>query len=109
MSAKPKLKWRVAPAPSGMYRSFFKREWPSAEYADGKAAVNLSCADDYRPADARSGSHAPLTIHVADYSVSPWRWRTVQKRAATLAEAKLRALAVLEQHSNFVPTETTQS
>lgn len=38
MSKLPKLKWRVDPAPTGPYRSFSKRAWPSADYPNGATA-----------------------------------------------------------------------
>ena len=93
-----KLKWIVAPAPTGRYRYFERRSWPHAEYADGSIAGSIYCADDYRPANVKTGNHSELTVRVADYSVTPWKWREVQKTYATLAEAKAALVRVLDKH-----------
>lgn len=67
----PKVIWKVAEAPTGMYRSFERRGWPVAHYADGSVAACISCEDDYCPRDVREGKHAPLTVRVADHSFTP--------------------------------------
>lgn len=83
-----KLKWTVGEAPTGLYRSFFKRSWPTAQI-DGRMAISLSCDDDYIPANVKTGKHAEIAIRVADYREGrSFTWRTLKARAATLAEAK---------------------
>jgi len=58
-----KLKWKVSEVPTGRYRSFHGRQWPSASYVGtDKPAVYLSCEDDYIPAQVRVGTHAPIWI-----------------------------------------------
>jgi hypothetical protein len=84
-----KYKWKVDPPETGRYRSFHKRGWPSAEYEDGTCAAKIYCEKGYYPCDARVGNHPELKIRVADHSVTPWQWRTLKKRAKTLAEAKI--------------------
>lgn len=96
------LKWKVQPAPTGRHRSFEKRGWPRADYVNGDCAVMIYCNDNYYPSDAKAGTHSELTICVADHSVNPWRWRTLVKRAKTLAEAKELAVEFLKQHPEFV-------
>ena len=100
-----KLKWRVQPEPTGRYRSFKKRGWPTAEYIDGCIAASISCEDDYVPARVKSGDHKELVVRVADYSVKPWKWRTVKARASTLEEAKALVVRVLEAHAHFQPAQ----
>lgn len=97
-----KLKWRVAEKPSGMCRSFYKRGWPTAYYHDnGEPAFQLICDDRYEPANIQSGNHAEIKIMVADYRMSPWIWRTLKKRAATLKEAKEIAQEFIETNPSF--------
>ena len=95
---KVKLKWKVAGAPSGLYRSFQRRRWPTAYYPDGRVAASFSCEDDYVPSLVRQGKHGPLTVLIADHSSKPWRWRKAKVTAPTLAEAKSIVLHILERN-----------
>lgn len=94
-----KLKWKVEDAPTGQYRSFAKRGWPSAYLPDGRPAFSISCDDAYEPRRVRDGDHAELKINVADWSeeAGTFVWKTIKRRAATLAEAKEIAAKFLEQ------------
>jgi hypothetical protein len=59
--SKVKLKWYVQSAPTGRYRSFARRGFPSASYANLPqecAAVSLHCEDDYIPSDVKIGNHS---------------------------------------------------
>lgn len=103
--ALPKIKWRVAPAPTGQYRSFDKRSWPKAIYANGDICASISCEKQYYPCDVISGNHPELTIRIADYSVDCWVWRTLTRRCATLKEAKELVETFLTQHPEFIPKE----
>lgn len=105
-----KLKWKVAEPPTGRYRSFHRRGWPTADFLNGKPAVMLSCDDAYSPRRARGElAHAEIRVSVADHSTvttdgrPTFTWRTAAKRATTLAEAKEIALKVLEAHPDFWP------
>jgi len=107
-----KLKWRVAPVPTGRYRSFEFRGWPTATYADSDewTAVTIDCEDEYVPANARAGSHGPLTIRLAQWyspeergSRAAFEWRTVVDRASTLQEAKEVAQKILNDRPDFWP------
>jgi len=107
-----KLKWRVDPVPTGRYRSFEKRGWPSAEYENQDAAVALYCKNEYCPADVKTGDHAPITIRVAQWRPKEERakkgaftWRQFKKQAKTLKEAKELAKAFLEAHPEFHPNQ----
>ena len=93
-----KIKWHVAAIPTGRYRSFERRGWPSAEYADGRIAAWITCADDYYPPDVRAGTHAPLILRVADHSIQPFKWRKMIVTFRTLAEAKVGFEKLLAQH-----------
>lgn len=83
-----KLNWKVQPAPTGRYRSFESRGWPTAEFANGDHAAHVYCEDEYVPRDVAVGSHRELRVVVADWSVTPWKGRTLVARPKTLAEAK---------------------
>lgn len=92
-----KLKWKVQEAPTGRYRSFSHRGWPSATYPNGDYAGGLYCEDDYNGARARGEqAHRPITVqlkllnkteeHIKKYGT----WRTVRMKVTftTLKEAK---------------------
>ena len=86
-----KFKWIVAPDPTGLYRSFEKRGWPTAFSADGDSEMfAVSCSDDYVPSLVKSGNHAPLKLLVADRTghVNGWTWRTLKGDFSTLKELK---------------------
>lgn len=101
--AKVKVKWRVSAEATGPYRSFERRAWPSADYADGSAAAHVMSADEYVPSLVKEGKHAPLTVRVADHSVKPWQWRKMKGEFATLAAAKEAFDALLVSHPELVP------
>jgi hypothetical protein len=107
-----KLTWKVAEAPSGRFRSFHKRGWPSAVFnGTSTPAASIDCEDSYTPKFAASGSHRELTVRVADHSPpksvedAAWKWRTLKGRFATLDEAKAAATRVLNEHPEFHPRE----
>jgi hypothetical protein len=103
-----KLQWRVADAPTGRYRSFQKRGWPSADFkGTDRSAAHIYCDDSYVPANAKSGEHRELTVTIADYSAhnDSFKWRTLKARFKTLDEAKAAAVAALEKHPDFIPQE----
>lgn len=106
----PKLiKWKVDPAPTGPWRSFKTRSWPSSEYPDGCPAGGIKCEDEYRPSDAKSGDHKPLKIFLIDYSKPdgncPWKRMVFSKPAATLKEAKERLEEYIRLHPEVMPAK----
>lgn len=106
-----RLKWKVGEAPTGPYRSFHKRSWPSAYHANGWLAASISCEDPYEPSRAKTGAHAPLTVWVFDYSlgeIERKRWR-VRGNFATLEDAKNAAALCLQNHPHFLPKTGVQS
>lgn len=104
-----KLKWTVAEAPSGRYRSFEKRAWPRAEYKHTDfVAAYIECEDPYRPADVKTGSHRELKVNIAQYSRHEdgrqlFVWRSLKARFATLDDAKAAAEKFLETNLSFRP------
>jgi hypothetical protein len=59
-----KIKWKVSEKPTGQYRSFFKRQWPTAEFENGKSAATLICEDKYEPRNVKSGDHSEISVRV---------------------------------------------
>ena len=104
---KPKIKWKVDPAPTGKYSSFSKRGWPIANYVDANesSCAAIYCEDDYNIRDAASGKHKPLELRLADHSKTPWRWVKVTKTFATLQEAKDGVLQLLEKYPHLMPKQ----
>lgn len=101
-----KVKWQVSEAPTGRYRSFFKRSWPTARFKDtDRPALMIECEDSYYPANAKTGQHKELSVMVADYSVEneAFKWRRLKARFATLDEAKQAGERFLNAHPEFLP------
>jgi hypothetical protein len=101
---KLKITWKVAEAPSGRFRSFQDRAWPSATYADGQSALHITCVDDYRPKQVKLGQHAELSVNIAVYpetreaGKSAFEWKRLKAKFATLAEAKAGGENFLNAH-----------
>jgi len=103
----PKIKWEVAPAPTGQYRSFQERSWPSAEFVmpDGTTypAVRLDCEKEYNPTSVKNGDHPPIKIYVAVHSSTSFEWRALKKTFPNLAEAKEAAFTAIVSYQEFWP------
>ena len=111
----PKIRWKVSPEPTGRYRSFDRRGWPFAEYADGRSAARIQSEDDYVPSLVREGKHTPLEVYVADYSITPteekpapWKWRRMKSEFATLKEAQEAVVKLLAAHPEILPKPKTE-
>lgn len=91
-----KIIWRVSPAPTGRYRSFQQRSWPSASFEseDGKAAAHLVAEDgrEYRGIYLHQEDLGfKLKVRVAIRAEGPpgyWKWATLKARATSIKEAK---------------------
>lgn len=96
-----KLVWKVDAPPTGRYRSFSKRGWPSAEFGkDENIAFKIYCEDAYRPVDVKTGNHGVLSLHVADYSdhKTSFTWKRFKKEFSRLEDAKKFANNYYENH-----------
>lgn len=108
-----RIYWRVGEAPTGRYRSFERRAWPTAYYRgpDMQPAAFISCDDSYRPHAARSGKHAALEIAVLHHNhpthgSAPWKrlfFAPIPGR--TLAQAKTLVQKYLNAHPEYAPKE----
>ena len=59
--------WKVDLPPTGKYRSFGRRAWPSAHYRDEQEtpAVMITCKTDYSPQKAKEKKPCPVkAIHL---------------------------------------------
>ena len=97
--------WRVSPPPVGKYRSFESRQWPTAQYLDGRACAMLVCDDAYRPELARTGKHKPLTLRIANHAVTPWQWVRAKQQFATIDEAKQALKTIFEKAPSLAPKD----
>lgn len=100
--------WRVDPAPTGRYRSFQRREWPTAWYKDAnKPAFFLECADDYEPQAVKTRLHAPIYVVVCHHNHpkagNSWARLRMREPFKTLADAKAACLAVLIEKPEIAP------
>lgn len=105
-----KYKWKVSEEPTGLYRSFARRRWPTASYENGNVAARIDCADDYNPRNAREGRHELLIVWVAVYRPDAgitWQWQSMKRRFATLQEAKDGFAKLLVDHPEIMPAKTS--
>jgi hypothetical protein len=106
-----KLKWRVDPPPTGRYRSFAHRGWPTANFSGAdKIAVQIRCDDPYIPAKVKTGDHKPLCVYIAEWfdpaergTRAAFEWRKLTTEFATLKEAKAAAYQALKERPKFWP------
>jgi hypothetical protein len=100
-----KLKWKVSASPTGEYRSFQHRSWPTAEVI-GVTVAQILCDDDYTPARSRSEDrHGELTVMVANRNECPWKWRRMKARFTTLSDAKAATQQFFDAHLEWLPKE----
>lgn len=95
------IKWEVTPAPTGRYRSFQRRGWPVGRVND-KNRVLIDCADDYIPANVKTGKHGPLTITIDIFENGETRMAKMKVRADSLVEAKKQAILFFKKNPQFI-------
>lgn len=105
-----KLKWKMADAPTGRFKSFHKRGWPSAtKHGTDIPMASIECEDSYTADKAKSGEHAELIVRIADWTPptdktkARWQWRTLKARFTSLEAAKAAALETLIKNPSFWP------
>lgn len=116
-----KLYWKVEPEPTGRYRSFARRGWPSAYYVTGgvrtdteklKPAAFLVCDDDYDPPKVRTGQHRPIEIivlhHQHPQAGNSWKRFRLKETGDTLDRAKQIVQKFLDEHPEFHPKEESK-
>lgn len=98
-----KIKWKVQDAPTGQFRSFFKRGWPLGE-VNGQPFASFGCKDDYSAKAARGEiEHAPLKVYIADWrQPRGFTWRKMKGEFASLVEAKAAAQKLLDANPDIL-------
>lgn len=82
------VKWKVSDIPTGRYRSFDERSWPTAEYSDGSNCAMLRCEDEYIPKNVKTGNHKPITVYMAKPNGNSFNWVAMKRTCSTIKEAK---------------------
>jgi methenyltetrahydromethanopterin cyclohydrolase len=72
-------------------------------YDNEKPAAQILCSDSYSFNDVQNQTHAPLSVMVADHSLTPWRWKKARITFDTLESAKLWVHDILKKHPEFMP------
>lgn len=104
---KIKIKWKVSEAPSGMYRSFYKRGWPKAYYENGDICAQIICKDSYTPSNIKTKQHAPIYLWIANYNVADrnkdgrWTWEKVETAFSSLKEVKQAIEVLLKEYPEW--------
>ena len=96
-------KWKVDPEPTGRYRSFKRRGWPTAYYSDDRIAASINCEEPYNTQRAKSGNHSPLILRIAVYNGGSFVWRRVKGEFKTLEDAKKRFEELVEKFPAITP------
>jgi len=96
-----KIKWEVSPAPTGLYRTFHRRNWPVG-VINNKNRILLVCDDVYVPANAKSGNHSPITIKVDVFKDGEMKLFRMIQTSPTLADAKDRAVKFFVANPHFI-------
>lgn len=91
---KLKLTWRVGDIPTGRWCSFETRDFPSAFYANGECAVMLRCSESYT-AKSNIATDLEINIFIAFWKDGKFDWRKLKSPAASISEAKTRAVNFL--------------
>lgn len=89
--------------PTGRYRSFHQRGWPTATYK-GQMMVFLTCPDEYIPARVKVREHSPITIvvcHRPQWLDGGWERRKLLAKGFSLDEAKQIAEDFFEKNKPF--------
>lgn len=81
------MRWRTSEKPTGRYRSFQRRAWPSL-FDGEEIKAQIRCKDDYIPAHIKDAKHSELEVWIAVPDNGSFQWRRLIKRAKTLKEAK---------------------
>lgn len=98
-----KLKWRVDPKPTGQYRSFHRRGWPTADVGEHTVA-RVSADQEYIPSNVKRGIHGLITVHllIRTPTTKP-RWVRLKERAMSLTVAKELAQDWFNRNPQYLP------
>lgn len=105
MAKEIKLKWLVCPEPTGRFRSFETRGFPTADYPEGQTAARIVCSESYMPSVHKDATNLHLELHVACYENGTFKWRRLNKRACSIAEAKQIISHFINKNRKFAPEQ----
>lgn len=98
-----KLKWKVGDKPTGRYRSFQKRSWPTATFGtEGEMAAMIQADESY---SAKIAESTEVRLYVADHREKPWRWRKFKNSFPGVTKAKSVAEDFFRQRPEWMPDE----
>jgi hypothetical protein len=109
-----KLKWRNDPAPTGRYRSFEVRGWPSAHVTvNGNEEPMFTIFSPNREAFCSEPLY-PLKVQIAVWGTKldgtrSFNWRTLKGTKNTVEECKAYAQTAYEQGFNNFQTEENKN
>lgn len=99
------IKWKVAEKPTGRYRAFAYRSWPTATYGETMVAALYV---DSKPSMYLSTSYSagisestPLIVHIADHRGDKWEWRRLKGRPVGVTAAKKLVDEFFKQNPDF--------
>lgn len=103
-----KLYWKVDEKPTGRFRSFGHRGWPTAYHDKEKNVVAAAIYCDMYRYDVRHVRNPPkdleLIVRIADYSAKPaWKWRKARRTFSNLQDAKDFVEEILVKHPEIKP------
>lgn len=110
-----KITWKVSDKPTGRYRSFEHRSWPSAAFPDGQYCAIVECADDYTPARAREEHpHAPLVLRIAkfytsDEGIERWKWVKAKQVFDTMDQVKAAVCMLYNKYPELRPKKYAEA
>ena len=104
MTKKARIVWRVGEKPTGPYRSFHYRSWPSASYPDkdGRLVAYLHAGHrvSYHPSEAET---TILTVRVMNYKDEKPEWRQLKIKPVGVTAAKELVAEFFKQHPDWLP------
>lgn len=108
-----KIFWKVHSRPTGRYRSFQQRGWPTgwSDQSESRIIAQIVCEDRYEPRLVRSGAHKPLKVQFAVPNANPakdgtWTWRTLKGEWPLLTLAKAAAEKFYNEHLELFNLKT---
>lgn len=104
-----KLKWKIGEKPTGRYRSFQQRSWPSADYEDGTYAGCLFPVEPRLSYHVRIAETTELRVHIALHNTGSPGWGAVRlKQTFVGVTAAKQALSdYLDAHPEAWPNRQT--
>lgn len=107
MPRKPKIVWKNGDKPTGRYRSFAYRSWPTATIGrDGPMLASMNPATNDRSNIRESySSHiaetTTLIVRIADHRADTWKWVQLKGRPVGVTAAKALVVAFFERNPDY--------